>query len=196
MKVIGITGGIASGKSTVCSYIKDKYQAYIFDADKEAKKLLQSELVHEEIQKAFPAIKDLSKKSIADEAFKDKESQKKLNDIVHPMISDIIFERINQKKSLHKFFLLDAALIIESGIFKTYQKNGAKLILVVADKDIRLNRAMERGNLSKETINDRMKLQMQDNLKVRYADFIIENNSEQSELFNKVDQIMVKIIHE
>ena len=50
--------------------------------------------------------------------------------------------------------------------------------------------------MSEETINDRMKLQMQDNLKVKYADFIIENNSEQSELFNKVDQIMEKIIHE
>ena len=196
MKVIGITGGIASGKSTVCSYIKDKYQAYIFDADKEAKKLLQSELVHEEIQKAFPGIQDLSKKSIADKAFKDQESQKKLNDIIHPIIGDVIFQRINQKKSLHKFFLVDAALIIESGIFTTYQKNGAKLILIVADKDIRLNRAMERGNLSKETINDRIKLQMQDNLKVKYADFIIENNSDQSELFNKVDQIMEKIIHE
>ena len=196
MKVIGITGGIASGKSTVCSYIKDKYQAYIFDADKEAKKLLQSELVHEEIQKAFPEIKDLSKKSIADEAFKDQESQKKLNDIIHPIIGDIIFERINQKNSLHKFFLVDAALIIESGIFTTYQKNGAKLILVVADKDIRLNRAMERGTLSEKTINDRIKLQMQDNMKVKYADFIIENNSDQSELFNKVDQIMEKIIHE
>ena len=196
MKVIAITGGIASGKSTVCSYIKDKYQAYIFDADKEAKKLLQSELIHEEIQKAFPSIKDLSKKSIADEAFKDQESQKKLNDIIHPIIGDVIFQRINQKKSLHKFFLVDAALIIESGIFTTYQKNGAKLILIVADKDIRLNRAMERGNLSKETINDRIKLQMQDNLKVKYADFIIENNSDQSELFNKVDQIMEKIIHE
>ena len=196
MKVIGITGGIASGKSTVCSYIKDKYQAYIFDADNEAKKLLQSELVYEEIQKAFPRIKDLSKKSIADEAFKDQESQKKLNDIIHPIIGDIIFERINQKNGLHKFFLIDAALIIESGIFTTYQKNGAKLILVVADKDIRLNRAMERGTLSEETINDRIKLQMQDNLKAKYADFIIENNSEQSELFNKVDQIMEKIINE
>tara|TARA_Y100001936_G_scaffold100620_1_gene98965 strand:- start:336 stop:926 length:591 start_codon:yes stop_codon:yes gene_type:complete len=196
MKVIGITGGIASGKSTVCSYIKDKYQAYIFDADKEAKKLIQSELVHEEIQKAFPGIQDLSKKSIADKAFKDQESQKKLNDIIHPIIGDVIFQRINQKKSLHKFFLVDAALIIESGIFTTYQKNGAKLILIVADKDIRLNRAIERGNLSKETINDRIKLQMQDNLKVKYADFIIENNSDQSELFNKVDQIMEKIIHE
>ncbi len=66
----------------------------------------------------------------------------------------------------------------------------------MADKDIRLNRAMERGTLSEKTINDRIKLQMQDNLKVKYADFIIENNSEQSELFNKVDQIMEKIIHE
>ena len=68
--------------------------------------------------------------------------------------------------------------------------------MVVSDKDIRLNRAMERGTLSEKTINDRIKLQMQDNLKVKYADFIIENNSEQSELFNKVDQIMEKIIHE
>ena len=66
----------------------------------------------------------------------------------------------------------------------------------MADKDIRLNRAMERGTLSEKTINDRIKLQMQDNLKVKYADFIIENNSEQSDLFNKVDQIMEKIIHE
>ena len=66
----------------------------------------------------------------------------------------------------------------------------------MADKDIRLNRAMERGTLSEKTINDRIKLQMQDNLKAKYADFIIENNSEQSELFNKVDQIMEKIIHE
>ena len=66
----------------------------------------------------------------------------------------------------------------------------------MADKDIRLNRAMERGTLSEETINDRIKLQMQDNLKAKYADFIIENNSEQSELFNKVDQIMEKIINE
>ena len=66
----------------------------------------------------------------------------------------------------------------------------------MADKDLRLNRAMERGTLSEKTINDRIKLQMQDNLKAKYADFIIENNSEQSELFNKVDQIMEKIIHE
>ena len=152
MKVIGITGGIASGKSTVCSYIKDKYQAYIFDADKEAKKLLQSELIHQEIQKAFPGIKDLSKKSIADEAFKDQESQKKLNDIIHPIIGDIIFERINQKNSLHKFFLVDAALIIESGIFTTYQKNGAKLILVVADKDIRLNRQWKEALCQKKQL--------------------------------------------
>ena len=70
MKIIGITGGIASGKSTASSYLKDKYKAYIFDADKEAKELLQSTFVIDEIQKTFPKLKDLTTLSIAQEVFK------------------------------------------------------------------------------------------------------------------------------
>ena len=58
MKVVGITGGIASGKSTVSSYLQNKYQAYIFDADKEAKLLLISKLISEKIYKAFPGLLD------------------------------------------------------------------------------------------------------------------------------------------
>ena len=98
MKVVGITGGIASGKSTVSSYLQNKYQAYIFDADKEAKLLLNSKLISEKIYKAFPDLLDLSKTSIANEAFKNQKSQRKINDIIHPAISDLILERINDKK--------------------------------------------------------------------------------------------------
>ena len=83
MKVVGITGGIASGKSTVSSYLQNKYQAYIFDADKEAKLLLNSKLISEKIYKAFPGLLDLSKTSIANEAFKNQKSQRKINDIIH-----------------------------------------------------------------------------------------------------------------
>ena len=61
MKVIGITGGIASGKSTLSAYLKNKYQAYIFNADKEAKLLLDSKLITDKIKKAFPRLLDLSK---------------------------------------------------------------------------------------------------------------------------------------
>jgi len=194
MKVVGITGGIASGKSTVSSYLEDKYKAYVFDADKEAKILLQSTFVKDKIHKAFPNLKDLSTVSIAQEVFANIESQKKINNIIHPIIGDLILERINEKKNLHNIFIIDAALIIESGIFKVHQKRGAKLILVIADKELRFKRALHRGNLSKETIQDRMRLQIKDDQKIKYADYIVENNSTKFELFSKIDQIIEKII--
>ncbi len=196
MKVVGITGGIASGKSTISSYLQNKHKAYIFDADKEAKLLLNSKLISEKIYKAFPKLLDLSKASIANEAFKNQESQRKINNIIHPVISDLILERINDKKTSHTLFVIDAALIIESGIFNKHRENGSKLILVTAEKDLRLQRALERSNLSEQTINNRMKLQMNDSQKIKYADYIIKNNSTKSELYNKVDEIIKKIIHE
>ena len=196
MKVIGITGGIASGKSTLSSYLKNKYQAYIFNADKEAKLLLHSKPITDKIKKAFPELLDLSKNSISNEVFKNEESQKKINKIIHPIISDLIMQRINDKKDTNTLFVIDAALIIESGMFKEYANNGSKLILLIADKDLRLKRALGRGNLSKQTINDRMKLQMEDNQKMKYADFVIENNSTKSKLYGIIDEIIEKITHE
>jgi len=194
MKIVGITGGIASGKSTASSYLKDKYKAYIFDADKEAKELLQSTFVKDRIQKTFPKLKDLSTLSIAQEVFKSSESQKKINNIIHPIIGDLILERINEKKDLYNLFVIDAALIIESGVFEQHRKNGARLILVIADEELRLKRALGRADLTKETIKDRMQLQMKDNEKIKQSDYVIENNSTEFEFFNKIDQIIEKII--
>ena len=194
MKIIGITGGIASGKSTVSLYLQDKYKAYIFDADKEAKALLKSSFVKDKILQAFPNLEDFSTTSIAQEVFKNSESQAKINNIIHPIISDLILERINEKKDLHNIFVVDAALIIESGIFEQHQKSGAKLILVIADKEIRLKRAIHRDNLEEETIKDRMRLQMNDNEKSKYSDYVVENNSSEFELFSKIDEIITKII--
>ena len=194
MKIIGITGGIASGKSTVSLYLQDKYKAYIFDADKEAKALLQSSIIKDRILQAFPNLEDLSTTSIAKEVFKNSESQAKINNIIHPIISDLILERINEKKDLHNIFVVDAALIIESGIFEQHQKSGAKLILVIADEELRLKRALRRGDLKEETIKNRIRLQMKDDEKSKYSDYVVENNSSELELFSKIDQIITKII--
>ena len=193
MKIVGVTGGIASGKSTVSSYLKDNYKAYIFDADYEAKKLLKLKFVKDKIKKTFPNLKDLSTISIANEVFKNSESQKKINKIIHPIIDDLISERINDKKDFYNLFVVDAALIIESGIFKQHQKGGAKLILVIADENLRLKRAISRANLKKQTIKDRMQLQMEDKKKIKYSDYVIENNSTKLDLFGKIDQIIEKI---
>tara|TARA_B000000475_G_scaffold46733_1_gene35624 strand:- start:951 stop:1535 length:585 start_codon:yes stop_codon:yes gene_type:complete len=194
MKIIGITGGIASGKSTVSLYLQDKYKAYIFDADKEAKALLQSSFVKDKILQAFPNLEDFSATSIAQEVFKNSESQAKINNIIHPIISDLILERINEKKDLHNIFVVDAALIIESGIFEQHQKSGAKLILVIADEELRLKRALHRDDLKEETIKNRIRLQMKDDEKSKYSDYVVENNSSELELFSKIDQIITKII--
>ena len=194
MKIVGITGGIASGKSTVSLYLKDKYNAYIFDADKEAKELLKSTFVTEKIKQLFPDLKDLSSPSLAKEVFKNSQSQGKINNIIHPIINDLVIERINEKKDLYNLFVIDAALIIESGILDKHQKSGAKLILVMSDEDLRLKRALSRGNLTKETIKDRMRLQMNDDEKIKYSDYVVENNSTKFDFFNKIDQIIKTII--
>jgi len=194
MKIVGITGGIASGKSTVSLYLKEKYNAYIFDADKEAKELLKSTIVTDKIKQLFPNLKDLSTTSLAKEVFKNSQSQGKINNIIHPIINDLVIERINEKKDLYNLFVIDAALIIESGIFDKHQKSGEKLILVMSDEDLRLKRALSRGNLTKETIKDRMRLQMNDDEKIKYSDYVVENNSTKFELFNKIDQIIKTII--
>jgi len=194
MNIIGITGGIASGKSTVSLYLQDKYKAYIFEADKEAKALLQSSFVKDKILQAFPNLEDFSTTSIAQEVFKNSESQAKINNIIHPIISDLILERINEKKDLHNIFVVDAALIIESGIFEQHQKSGAKLILVIADEELRLKRALYRDDLKEETIKNRIRLQMKDDEKSKYSDYVVENNSSELELFSKIDQIITKII--
>ena len=173
MNIIGITGGIASGKSTVSLYLQDKYKAYIFDADKEAKALLKSSFVKDKILQAFPNLEDFSTTSIAQEVFKNSESQAKINNIIHPIISDLILERINEKKDLHDIFVVDAALIIESGIFEQHQKSGAKLILVIADEELRFKRALHRGDLKEETIKNRIRLQMNDDEKSKYSDYVV-----------------------
>ena len=194
MKIVGITGGIASGKSTVSSYLKDKFEAYIFDADREAKELLKSTYVIDKIQKAFPNLKDMSTVSLSEEVFKNLKTQEKINKIIHPIIGDLILERIQEKKDLHNLFVVDAALIIESGIFKQFNKIDTKIILVIADKELRFKRAKGRKNLTAETIKDRIRLQMKDDEKIKYADYVVENNSSEFELFKKTDQIIEKII--
>ena len=194
MKIVGITGGIASGKSIVSSYLQDNYKAYIFDADKEAKALLQSSFVKNKIHKMFPNLKNFSTTSIAQEVFKNSKSQEKINNIIHPIVSDLILERINEKKDLHNLFVIDAALIIESGLFEQHQKIGAKLILIIADEELRLKRALHRADLDQETIKDRIRLQMNDDEKIKYSDYVIENNSSKLDLYSKIDQIIKKII--
>ena len=188
MHIIAITGGIASGKSLVAKYLFDEYGAFVFDADKEAKNILMKNEVSKKVLDSFPSIKSLTLKEISEVVFKNKSNQKKLNDIIHPLVKIEIEKSIAIKKGKENIFIIDAALIIESGMFEDLKNNGAIIVLIAAKDSIRARRALLRGGLTQKTISDRMKLQMSDEEKKKYTDFVIENNSSKESLFTKVDK--------
>jgi len=196
MIVLGVTGGLASGKSSVSKYLQDKYKAYIFDADVEAKKILHTKEVEKQILEAFPQLKSLETDLLSQVAFENKQSQLNLNSIIHPLVEREIEQRIVNKDGKHPFFIIDAAMMIESGSVNYFRDKELILLVVVADKAIRKERALMRGNLLEDSILDRMNLQLPDSKKVKHADFIVENNTTESELFQKIDIIITKITNE
>jgi len=197
MIVIGITGGIASGKSTASSILKKEYNAYVFDGDKEAKLLLSNQEVSEKIIQSFPDLKSTDPKEMSKVVFKNEDNQKKLNSIIHPALRIEMMKRIdkvrNQKK--HPIFINDAALIIESGSYEYYHDSGAYLILLTTSESIRIKRALSRGNLSEKSIRERIRLQWDDEKKKDYADYTIENNGSVDDLRSAI-RFLVKEIKE
>ena len=178
VKVIGLTGGIASGKSTVSSILKS-LGAVIIDADvvsreimikgTETYNILVSVFGREILRKDG----EIDRRKLGNLVFADKEKLNKLNEITHPeiikRIKDIIEEE--RKKGKEKAIVLDAALLIEMKLFNMVDE----VWLVVVDKKTQIRRLMKRDNLSYKDALNRIKSQMSIEDKMKYADFIINN---------------------
>ncbi len=195
MILLGVTGGIASGKSVISNILKEKHNAYIFNADEEAKKLLFTEEISNIVLETFPELENITSESLAKVAFKDENSQEKLNRIIHPAVGKEALKKIKEINELghHSIFVIDAPLIIEGSSYKNYKEKGALIILVTAPEDIRMERALSRGNLSRDTIQDRMNLQWSDEKKKEYADYVIVNDSSLDNLETNVENLINEI---
>lgn len=172
---IGITGGMGSGKSFVCSIIENLGYP-IFYSDKEAKWLMEnnSSLIAE-IKKnvgnnAYTNNK-INKEEIRKYIFNCKNNRKKLNDIVHPAVYHH-FENWAQQFTSNSLIFNESALLIETGSFKRFDK----IILITATENLKIKRLTQRENISKEEVILRMKSQLSDEEKKVYADYTIENN--------------------
>ena len=192
---IGITGNIASGKSTFSTFFNQK-NAFIFNADKEAKKHLKKHSVlQKKLANAFGKKiligKDLDFKKLAEISFENKMNQKILNGIVWPEIL-ILIERAYKEAQKQKcnYFIVDAALLFEAN----YQNFFDYIILIMASKENRLKRAIKRKNIDVAQINKRMKLQMPDKEKKYLSHFIIKNDSDIVHLEKQFKTIFKKLI--
>lgn len=197
MLKIGLTGGIGSGKSSVSALLKE-WGTYIFDADTVAKDILannetaQSEIIAEFGTDILGIDGKIDKKKLSRIAFQDEDHQLRLNTIIHPYIFreiDSEYDRI-LAKGKHDAFIVDAALIYESGA----DTHMDYIIVVTSHLKLRTERVLNLGNLSRDEFFKRMELQWPDETKVHMADFVIHNNGTPKDLEKETKIVFKKLI--
>ncbi|TAI49061.1 dephospho-CoA kinase [Flagellimonas allohymeniacidonis] len=173
MKVVGLTGGIGSGKSTVAKMFKE-LGVPVYDSDYEAKRLMvHSKKLKEQIKDLLGNESyldgNLNRPYIARRVFTHPDLLQSLNAIVHPAVRED-FESWSSKQDA-PYVIQETALIFEKGIEDYYDS----VILITAPKDFRLDRVAKRDGLTKADVLQRMKNQMEDEGKMEKAHFVIEN---------------------
>lgn len=179
MLKIGITGGIGSGKTTVCK-IFEILDVPVFYADEAAKTvMITDEILISGIRQhfgdsAYSASGVLNRKYLADIVFNSKMELEKLNSLVHPAVFRAFDTWVNDHKN-SPYVIKEAALLYESNSYKLCDYT----ILVKSPAQLRIQRVMERDSVSKSEVELRMNKQYSDEKKEAMADFIITNNEKE-----------------
>ena len=194
---VALTGGIGTGKSTA-SKILNELGAFIFDADKEAKNILknnetiQSELIAEFGTDIMSGDENIDNNKLARIAFQDQDHQLRLNSIIHPYVFQEIDKNFDDvlEKSAYDIFVVDAALIYESGA----DTHMDYIIVITALLKVRMERALQRETLTRDEILKRMDLQWPEEEKIALADFVIHNDSTEEEFRDSITDIYNQLV--
>lgn len=174
MKVIGITGGIGSGKTTTCQ-IFEQLGVPVYYADVRAKQLMVEDPLKSKVVQAFGERAynngQLDRSYLAKEVFNSKEKLSVLNGIVHPAVGDDFDEWLEQNSKV-PYVLKEAAILFESGAYHAVDYT----VLVIAPEDVRINRVMQRDGSTRDEVLQRMNNQWTQERKAKLADHIINND--------------------
>lgn len=188
---IGITGSIACGKSTVSDYLKEKGYT-IIDADKLGHVALTSEDVKRRLSETFGANilvnNEISREVLGKLVFGNDNNLKKLNNIIHPKIKELIL-KLQEEHENEDLVFLDIALLYEANFVDLVEK----VAVVYVDEDIQLKRLMTRNSLSKEEALKRIESQMSPQEKASLGDFVINNSYRKEDTFQQIDEILEKL---
>ena len=192
MVKVGLTGGIGSGKTTVSNFLLD-YGIPVYNSDSKGKTLMNTNLeLKNNIVSIFgERVYDngiLNTNLLSSIVFNDSSKIEQLNNLVHPKVAQD-FNQWVVKNNNKPILVKEAAILIESGAYL----NMDKIILVVSEKSTRINRVSKRDNSDLDSIEKRINHQLTDNEKIKYADYIIENNSSLEHLKLEVLKVVNKI---
>jgi dephospho-CoA kinase len=186
-KIIGLTGGIGSGKTTIANYFKEM-GVPVYIADDEAKKIMQSKSIIDEIKVIFGEMifenEVLDRAKLAKIVFNDSDKLSQLNAIIHPAVKKN-FELWLQKHKNHDYVIYEAAILFESGRYKDCDV----VITVTAPEEVRITRVIKRDKTNRKQVLDRMKMQWKDEERILKSNFIIINDN-----LKKAKEEVVKIL--
>lgn len=199
-KIIGLTGGIATGKSTVTNIIRENGYKVI-DADKIAKDIVKKDKpAYNKIIEIFgedilEKDKSINRKKLGNIIFKDRLLREELNNIVHPYVFNSIKDMIIKYSKDNKYIFIDIPLLIEEiDKFKDYGIYFDEIWLVYISEKTQLSRLMKRDNIDEEIGLKKIKSQMSIELKTKYATKIIDNRGNLKTLKKQVNKIISEII--
>lgn len=173
--IIGLTGGIGSGKTTVAKLFETMGCA-VYNSDGRAKELYFDPQVKQQVisllgKEAYVSDQEIDKNYISKKVFGDTLLLHQLNAIIHPAVKTD-FEKFVALFPQDKLIIKETALLFETGIYKDLDQN----IIVTASLDVKIERVMKRNSVSKEEVEKRMHAQWTDEQKIPLANFIISNN--------------------
>ena len=189
--ILGLTGGIATGKSTASEFFQEKGLRVIC-ADKIAREVVEKKDILEALVSEFGQDivyeNKLDRKKLREIVFKDKLLVEKLNSITHPAIISQIKKELQVYKE-EEIIILDIPLLFEGN----YEFLVDKILLITCDLEKQIERIQKRDSVSKENAENIMKNQMPMVEKVDKADFVLENNEEKIDFLEKLEKFLEKI---
>jgi len=199
VRVIGLTGGIACGKSTVSQQLHEEFGAVILDADviayqlAEPGNLLWSAFISRYgKERICQCDGTLNRPAIAEIVFKNQEEKRWMDAMAHPLIRQKLLEELANCQSIgHKVVVLDVPLLFEVG----WESLPNEVWVVYVEPEIQLRRLMERNNISEEMARNRIAAQMSLEEKKKRADVIIDNSGSREETMMQVREAFAAHLH-
>ena len=196
MKVIGLTGGVGAGKSTVLAYIEKICSAVVIQADQAGHLVMApGERCYEPMIALFgkqiiKKDKTIDRRMVSDVVFGDERMRQKLNALLHPAIREYILEKIGEERKKGKeLVVVEAALLLEDH----YDDFCDKIWWVYAEKEVRIARLMESRGYTREKAENIMIRQATDSFFRQHADFIVKNNGDLEATYRQVEEGIRKL---
>ena len=196
MKIIGLTGGVGAGKSTVLRCLETDWSAYTIQADQVGHRIIEpGERCYDRMTELFGKQiikndKTIDRRMVSDVVFGNEEMRRKLNSLLHPAIKAYILEKLEEEqKAGRKIAVVEAALLLEDH----YDAFCDKIWYVYTEKETRIKRLMESRGYTRDRAENMIASQASDAFFREHADFIIENNGDLKETYRQIEEGIRKL---